>query len=642
MGPSTAALRASAQDDKSSTEHDDFVERAFAKSAEYLRDRYASIGGAAQFYTKLAGVSFEGRQDVIAGLPGGAPLELRRQPENEYDANAIAVYYGALQLGFIKKGIARHIAPLIDEGERYNASVASITGGDEKHLGVNVFVERDVAAVLAARDRTHAAARTLWDATTSPEQTAGRIRAALIGDAVPHDAQRAVLERVESGKNTLALLGTGRGKSFCFQYVAATRALAANAKTLVVYPLRALANDQYHGLNQKLDPLGIRVYKANGSIGNDEREELFAALRDGSWDVVLATPEFLEFHCEAFSGPSAPQLLVVDEAHHLFESRHRPAYAHFRETIERLGRPQVLALTATADEAFRKIVDDLAIEAWVIDPTVRENLRVVDARGKNKEAYLADVLAEPGKAIVYTNSRTEATKIAQGLRKRLGNEVMFYHAGMPAHERHDTERFFREGALRVVVATSAFGEGIDLPDVRNVVLYHLNFDFAEFNQQAGRAGRDGAPAAVHLLYGEKDRNINDYLIDLDAPSLGTLRAIYRGLRGLARDGVLRTGNADLAATLDLDKVRDRTVAAALRIFGDSGLAETGEDDDGRYVRLLEVDGRVDMERNERFAEGQATRESFALFASMALTASAETLERIINRPIYPSRVQLLR
>ncbi|MBV8583636.1 MAG: hypothetical protein JO241_06535 [Candidatus Eremiobacteraeota bacterium] len=80
----------------------------------------------------------------------------------------------------------------------------------------------------------------------------------------------------------------------------------------------------------------------------------------------------------------------------------------------------------------------------------------------------------------------------------------------------------------------------------------------------------------------------------------------------------------------------------LRIFGDSGLAETGEDDDGRYVRLLEVDGRVDMERNERFAEGQATRESFALFASMALTASAETLERIINRPIYPSRVQLLR
>jgi single-stranded-DNA-specific exonuclease len=613
-----------------------FVERAFAKSGEYVRDQYASIGGATQFHSKIAGVSFEGRQDTVAGLRLGAELELRREPQNQYDPNAIAIYYGVLPLGYIKKGIAKHIAPLIDAGERYKANIASLTGGDAKHRGVNIFVERDVAAVLAQRDADHEAVRAQWDGD------ADRIRTALIGESVPHEAQRAVLERIEDGKNTLALLGTGRGKSYCFQYVAARRALAANGKTLVVYPLRALANDQYEGLTRKLDPLGIRVYRANGSIGNEEREELFAALRDGSWDVILATPEFLEFHREAFAGPSAPQLLVVDEAHHIFESRHRPAYAHFRETIGRLGRPQVLALTATADEAFQKIVEDLAIEAWVIDPTVRENLRVVDARGRNKEEYLTEVLAEGGKAIVYTNSRNEATKVAQALRKKIGNEVMFYHAGMPTPERHDVERYFREGGLRVVVATSAFGEGIDLPDVRNVVLYHLNFDFAEFNQQSGRAGRDGAPAAVHLLYGEKDRNLNDYLIDIDAPTLPTLRAIYRGLRGLTGGGVIRSSNVDIAATLDLDKVRDRTIGAALRIFSDSGLVEVGEDDDGRYVAVLEVSGRVDMEQNERFAEGEATRESFGQFAAMALSAPAATLERIINRPIYPSRVDLLR
>lgn len=616
-----------------------FLDRAFAKSVDYLRDRYASIGDATAFHTKIAGVSFEGRQDVLAGLREGVELELRREPGNVHDANAIAVFYGNLQLGFIKRGIAAHIAAPIDAGERYRARVASLTGGGaEKHRGVNIFVERDPSATIAARDRSAASVRTQWDGD------AERITNALIGTARPHDAQQAVLDRVEAGKNTLAVLGTGRGKSFCFQYVAARRALSEGAKTLVIYPLRALANDQYEGLIRKLDPLGLRVYRANGSIGNEEREELFEALREGAWDVVLATPEFLEFHREAFSGRSNPALVVVDEAHHLYESRHRPAYAQLRATIAKLGRPQVLALTATADdEPFRKIVDELEIASWVIDPTVRENLHVVDARGrKEKIEYLVDLFAGEGKGIVYTNSRSEAAKVAETLRKKIGDEVMFYHGGMPTPDRHDVERYFREGALRVVVATSAFGEGIDLPDVRHVVLFHLNFDFGEFNQQAGRAGRDGGHAEVHLLYGESDRRLNEFLIDLDAPSLATLREIYRGLKGLARDRAIRMGHADIASTLDIDKVRDKTIGAAVRIFQDSGLAEVGEDDEGRYIRLLSVDGRVDMERNERFAEGQATRESFAAFASVALSAPAESLERIINRPIYPGRIDLLR
>jgi single-stranded-DNA-specific exonuclease len=215
---------------------------------------------------------------------------------------------------------------------------------------------------------------------------------------------------------------------------------------------------------------------------------------------------------------------------------------------------------------------------------------------------------------------------------------------MPNCDRLEAERLFREGKLRVVVATSAFGEGIDLPDVANVVLYHLNFDFGEFNQQAGRAGRDGAPSSIHLLYGDKDRALNEYLIDLDAPPLPVLRELYRGIKGLGRAGsgpaLVRGGDAELAGTLGIDRVRDRTVAAALRIFVDSGLIEIGEDDEGRYVRFLPVSGRVEMERNERYAEGEATREAFKRFAEIALNAPAATLERIINRPIYPSSVAL--
>lgn len=588
-------------------------------------------------------------------MHSGAPLELRRQAENPHDSNAIAVHYGQLQLGFFNRRLAAHIAPLMDAGTRYVARVASLTGGSStaggelRHRGVNVVIERESLG-LPLRRADSAAARP--DTEADAAQTGELVRCALIGASAPHDAQLAVLERVEAGKNTLAVLGTGRGKSFCFQYAAAMRAFAGAGKTLVVYPLRALANDQYEALRRTLEPLGLRFFRANGSIDNDEREDLFEALREGAWDVVLATPEFLEFHRDALGGRSTPSFVVVDEAHHIQESRHRPAYARLAATISSLGNPQVLALTATAgDETFRRIVDDLRIESWVIDPTVRANLHVADARGvKDKIGYLIELFgARDGrheKGIVYCCSRPEVTKVAQRLRKEFGNTVVFYHAKMPNAERLDVERLFREGALRVVVATSAFGEGIDLPDVRNVVLYHLNFDSGAFNQQAGRAGRDGSPARIHLLYGPQDRTLNEFLIDLDAPPVERLREIYSGLRSLARpstasgQAVVRGGNSEIAGTLDIDRVRDRTIDAALRIFSDSKLVEVGEDDEGRFVRFLTVSGRIEMERNERYAEGEATREAFSRFCELALFASAETLERVVNRPIYPSNVRL--
>jgi single-stranded-DNA-specific exonuclease len=194
----------------------------------------------------------------------------------------------------------------------------------------------------------------------------------------------------------------------------------------------------------------------------------------------------------------------------------------------------------------------------------------------------------------------------------------------------------------VVVATSAFGEGIDLPDVRNVFLYHLNFDFTEFNQQSGRAGRDGEEARIHLLFGEKDRRINDFIIERNAPTLYTLRALYRELKRLALDDTVRLTYVDIAAALDMDKVDAGTVGAAVRIFEEAGLLESGEDDDGRFVRLREVKDKVDLTANSRFAEGEAERESFGRFCEVVLQAAPDVLEAVINRPIYPSNVPLVR
>ena len=609
-----------------------FLDELFAKKDAYLvRDRFATIGEADDFYTKIVGVSFEGRQDIVAGLVPGNPLELERQAENPHDSNAIAVRYGTLQLGFLRREIARRLAPNIDGGDAYTATVGSITGGGDRNVGVNIHVRRRRAAAVPARA-----------AALHPAAPAEGIRAALIGERPLREAQRDVLARLGAGRNTLAIFGTGRGKSLCFQLPAAERARDRGEKTLVFYPLRALANDQYYALSKRLEAFGLRILRANGAIDGGERSMLEAALEDGSWDIILSTPEFATYHREAFERPcNRPQLVVVDEAHHVHESRHRAAYGSLGALVRGLGA-QVLALTATAnDDAFRTIREALGIEAWVIDPTVRENLHVVDARNTaDKHRYLLRELEGDGKAIVYCNSRSEATKIAERLRMQLGSAVAFYHAGVPSAERALVEGLFRQGAVRIVVATSAFGEGVDLPDVRDVVLYHLNFDFTEFNQMAGRAGRDGIDARIHLLYGEGDRTINDFIIAHGAPSLAVLRELYRGMRGLISGDVLRMSHEDIARTLDLQMVDGTTIGAAVRIFAEGGLVDAGTDDDGRFVRFLEVAGKVDLTQTTRYAECQAEREAFERFCGLALGADAATLEQIVNRPIYPDRVPL--
>jgi single-stranded-DNA-specific exonuclease len=634
--PSEAAferLIAGLGDPPPPTQASAFLDELYARREEFLdRDPYASIGDSFGFNTKIVGVTFEGRQDLIAGLQPGAELELVRQPQNAFDANAIAVHFGRLQLGFVKKAIAARIAPNIDASERYRAEIKHITGGGTRSVGVNIWVTRERPESETARSGARA--------------HSGDVQRALLGERPLRDAQRAVLDRVATGRNTLAVLGTGRGKSLCFQLPAAIGALERNAKTVVLYPLRALANDQYEALVRRLGPLGLRILRANGAIDAAERAALMDALENGKWDIICATPEFVHFHVERFAHEkSRPELLVVDEAHHLVASTHRPAYGRIGDVVRKLGSPQVLALTATAgDEVFAGIRRELGIETWVIDPTIRENLVVVEARGAtNKLAYIQRNIDAEGKAIVYTNSRPEATKIAEKLRTQFGDTVAFYHAGVGSDERLQVERYFREGVIRVIVATSAFGEGVDLPDVRDVFLYHLNFNLTEFNQQSGRAGRDGDAARIHLLFGERDRSINEFIIERDAPTLHTLRNVYRELKRIASDGVIRMTYADIASAVDLgDKVADKTIGAAVRIFNDAGLVELSEDDEGRFVRFREVTGKVDLTQNERFAEGEAERESFKEFCELVLKAQPEVLQTVINRPIYPSNIPHLR
>ncbi len=621
----------------------EFLDELFGRSERYLdRGPYAGIEDARRFNTKVVGVSFEGRQDAIAGLHEGAELELRRRPDNPYDANAVAVHFGALPLGFLRKEIAARIAPNIDNGTRYRAHISALTGGGraadggERNRGINIVVEIDDASLRRQRGRDVEALRTGWDGNLD------RIRAALIGDHQPHETQSLIVDRVFAGKRVLGIMGTGRGKSYCFAFTATAEALSHGRKSVVLYPLRALCNDQFEGFTRKLEPLGMRLFRANGAIPANERSDLFAALESGAWDMILATPEFLRYHADRFAGASKIDLLVVDETHHVGKARRRSGYRDIAQTLAAVGDPQVLALSATVDdEGFAEIREALRIEEWAIDATVRTNLHVVDARGTtDKHAYVAKLFGDGARGIVYCNSRKEATEVATRLKERCRDRVAFYHAGVPTEMRYAVESAFRSGGIDVVVATTAFGEGIDLPDVREVVLYHLNFNFTEFNQQAGRAGRDGDDARIHLLFGPADRRLNEFLLKLDAPTKPMLREIYRGIKRLAGEAPLHATSREISDALDIEDCRDRTIESALRIFEDERLVELGRDDDGSYLRMLPVAGKIELGENERFAEGEAEREAFAEFAEFVLSAEASALERLIDRPLYPERIPL--
>jgi ATP-dependent DNA helicase RecQ len=334
------------------------------------------------------------------------------------------------------------------------------------------------------------------------------------GHAAFRDGQSDVVESVMAGRDTVAVMPTGRGKSLCYQLPA----LLLPGTTIVVSPLIALMKDQTDALSAR----GISATYLNSTLDPSEQYERMQGLEEGAYKLVYVAPE--RFRQGAFVQSVARSrvgLFAVDEAHCISEWGHqiRPDYLRLPEAIAACGRPPVLAATATATPEVR---EDIALQLGLRDPSIvvsgfdRPNLRYVVrfAPGKDaKRAWLSRILsAVPGPAIVYAATRRGVEDVAQFL-ARSGHAAVAYHAGMADEDRSAAQDRFMSGQARIVVATNAFGMGIDKADVRAVIHHDLPGSLEAYYQEAGRAGRDGKTAFCTLLYSAADRKLREFLID---------------------------------------------------------------------------------------------------------------------------------
>src|SRR5829696_4802063 len=360
----------------------------------------------------------------------------------------------------------------------------------------------------------------------------------LFGFAEFRPGQEQVVRAAVDGRDTLALMPTGSGKSLTYQLAAMLRP----TPTLVLSPLIALMKDQV----DKLPPeVAEQATLINSSLDPDKAARRLRGVSEGRYRLLYVAPERLRQRSflEAIAGIEIG-LVVVDEVHCVSMWGHdfRPDYLFIRRALAELGDPPVLGLTATATpETEAEIGRALGrsfhvVRASVVRPNLRHAVDEAESDEERKRTLLARVVRTEGSTIVYARSRESCEKLARFLRGH-GVKALHYHAGMEPDERTQAQDSFLRGEARVVVATTAFGMGIDKPDIRLVLLHNLPRSLEDYVQMIGRAGRDGAPSDCVLFAGRRDAQALRRFVERDSPEADDLRSLYRSLRARAIDGV---------------------------------------------------------------------------------------------------------
>jgi ATP-dependent DNA helicase RecQ len=406
--------------------------------------------------------------------------------------------------------------------------------------------------------------------------------------------QERAVASVLAGHDTLVVLPTGGGKSVCYQIPA----LVLPGITVVMSPLISLMKDQVDALTAR----GIPATFVNSTLSAGEISERMWRVARGEVKLLYLAPERFDFGTTADRLRDAGvSLLAVDEAHCISEWGHdfRPSYLRVAQVREKLGWPPAVALTATATQHVREdIVRQLRLEnaETIITGFDRQNLHyhVIPTRtDTEKDDALIDILRRhEGVAIVYASTRRNVEKVSRTL-EGAGITSAAYHAGLDDAHRHDVQEAFMNESVRVIVATNAFGMGIDKPNVRVVVHHAMPGTLEAYYQEAGRAGRDGLHSDVFLLHSFPDRFTHEFFIKGAYPDRATVEGVYSKVCRMAdRSGSVVLDAAAIAASMP-GKVSDREVESALRLLVQAGALRSDAESGGRvFVRLLATPERI--------------------------------------------------
>lgn len=325
--------------------------------------------------------------------------------------------------------------------------------------------------------------------------------------------QDETIKNVLDGKDTVCIMPTGGGKSICYQIPA----LVFEGTTLVISPLISLMKDQVDTLVQN----GISATYINSSISITEANQRIQLAKQGHYKLLYVAPERLDSmeFVDQLIDMKIP-MIAIDEAHCISQWGHdfRPSYLHIHRILDYLPeKPLVLALTATATPQVRDdICNTLEInqENTIMTTFERENLSFSVIKGQDRNAYLADYIRQNQKesGIIYAATRKVVDQLYEDLMKA-GVSVSKYHAGMSDSDRNEQQELFLRDEVSVMVATSAFGMGIDKSNIRYVIHYQLPKNMESYYQEAGRAGRDGLDSTCILLYSSQDVQVQRFLID---------------------------------------------------------------------------------------------------------------------------------